>query len=126
MNNTRKADKSIRLWDYYFYKKNDDIKAIKNYKKAIKLRYEFDEKLFYKISVSYKYLRDLNEALKYINISLKCSPSYFDALKFKWEILKKMWKDEESNECINKANTLNEKFENKEVDLEEIYRSGKW
>ncbi len=98
MNKKRKAKKAFKLWEYYFYKKQNDIKAIYNFKRAIASSSLYKEQSApcLVIAKSYYYLWNNDEALWYINQALEISPFNIDNLQQKIKILTDMWRQDDA------------------------------
>lgn len=119
MNKRRKINKAKKMWDYY-YNKDNNLKAINNYLRYIKLR-NLNEIIYFKLSSCYVDIWNLEEALFYVNKWLKISCWDYDLIDLKWKILLDLWQKEESKIYLDKIKLIDKNNNEAELDLDKFY-----
>ncbi len=119
MNESRKYNKSLKIWDYHYYKKNNRRKAIKNYLGCLKIRKD-NESIYFKLADCFFIVKS-EKALLFVNKWLFYSSWDYDLIKLKWKILLDLWKKDEANIFLDKIKTLDEEINNTKLDLDKFY-----
>jgi len=118
MNKKRKSRKAFQLWEYYFYKKQDDEKAIYNFKRAIWYSdLYWDRSIPYRmIAKSYMYLEKFMQAMSYIDQALERSPHSIDNLEVKRDIYERIWDEKNHKKYWQQVDDMQKQAWNIDLD----------
>jgi len=124
MNKNRKYKKAVKLADYYFYK-NNNLKAIQNYKKALYLNKYSNENIYKNLAISLMDIWETKNALLYCEEWLKKSSWEISLMELKVIILEKLGRKKELKICNKKILDFYEEVENIEINFNSQCKNNK-
>lgn len=101
MNHERKRKKAIQIFEHYYYRKHNYPKALKQFRRLVRLEPHIAQRETYLhcVALCYYNLWDYEKALDTTNLALMYSPYAHANIEDKRDILSAMGRQDEADEC---------------------------